>query len=376
HDGAYKQEDAPRYVVRDVAAERARENGAVVVLGTATPDIETYVRAEEGEAKILRLAERVADLPMPAVKLVDLRTTKSSFSVELLDAIQDRLKKKEQVILFLNRRGFSPFVQCGACGTALRCGSCAVTLTFHKPDATLQCHYCDYSGPKPEACPDCRAKTLVFRGAGTQRIEEELLEHFPRMRIARLDSDTVKKAGAHEEILGKFLEGEIDVLLGTQMVAKGLDFPRVTLVGVINADTGLHLPDYRSTERTFQLLTQVAGRAGRSALGGTVLIQTRCPDHPCLTAAQTHDDAAFRAVEVVERKSMRYPPYARLASVLVRGPDLRKVEAAAERIGQRLEARKADCTGWVEVLGPAPAPLSQLRGKHRLRLLIKGEDRG
>jgi primosomal protein N' (replication factor Y) len=206
-------------------------------------------------------------------------------------------------------------------------------------------------------------------------VEEELLERSPGMRLARLDSDSVKAPGAHERILGGFLEGEIDVLLGTQMVAKGLDFPRVTLVGVINADTGLHLPDYRATERTFQLLAQVAGRAGRSALGGSVLVQTRCPDHACLVAAREHDDAALRALEMAERRDLRYPPFARLASVLVRGPDLVRTEKAAAEIRERIAERILSCAEWTVVLGPAPAPLARLRGKHRYRLLVKGQRR-
>jgi primosomal protein N' (replication factor Y) len=376
HEGAYKQDEAPRYQARDVAIERARRSGAVVVLGSATPDVETYVRGERGEIEILRLPERVSDLPLPRVHLVDLRGTRGMFSNELLAGIADRLAKKEQVILFLNRRGFSPFVQCTSCGEAIRCGDCAVSLTFHKPDRELRCHYCDHVRPMPAECPACRAKTLALRGAGTQRVEEELRERFPEIRLARLDSDTVRKTGAQEEILGGFLEGEIDVLLGTQMVAKGLDFPRVTLVGVINADTGIHLPDYRSTERTFQLLTQVAGRAGRSELGGEVLIQTRCPEHACLLAAAEHDDGAFREVELAERRGMRYPPYARLASVLVRGPHLSEVERVAEVLRGRLADAVLELPRWAAVLGPAAAPLSQLRGKHRVRILVKGDDAG
>jgi primosomal protein N' (replication factor Y) len=375
HDGAYKQEDAPRYHARDVAMERARACGGTVVLGSATPDVETWLRAESGEMQLLRLPRRVARLPLPAVRLVDLRNTKGNFSQELLDAIQVRLERKEQVILFLNRRGFAPFVQCSACGAAVRCDRCAVTLTFHRTDGRVRCHYCDAERGMPEQCPECRARRMVLRGAGTQRIEDDLLTHFPEMRLGRLDSDSVKRAGAHEEILSRFLEGELDVLLGTQMVAKGLDFPRVTLVGVINADTGIHLPDYRATERTFQLLTQVAGRAGRSELGGEVLIQTRCPDHPCLLAARDHDDGAFRATVIPERRELRYPPFAKLASILVRGPSLPEAEQAAERIRKRIEETVAELPGRVDVLGPAPAPLAQIRGKHRIRLLLKGDRR-
>ncbi|MGQ0720567.1 MAG: replication restart helicase PriA [Candidatus Eiseniibacteriota bacterium] len=375
HDGAYKQEDAPRYQARDVAIERARLANGVVVLGSATPDLETYERASSGEMTLLRLPERVSDLPLPEVRLVDLRGTKGIFSQELLGAVADRLTRREQIILFLNRRGFSPFVQCSGCGAAVRCGQCAVTLTFHKAERALRCHYCDHARAVPEECSECGAKALTFRGAGTQRIEEELAERFPQARIARLDSDAARSPGAHERVLGGFLEGEIDVLLGTQMVAKGLDFPRVTLVGVINADTGLHLPDYRSGERTFQLLTQVAGRAGRSALGGSVLIQTRCPDHPCLVAARDHDDAAFRAREMAERREQRYPPFARLASVLVRGADPTRTEQVAEAVRARVAERIGGSGGWVVVLGPVPAPLAQLRGKFRFRLLIKGERR-
>ena len=374
HEGAYKQEDAPRYRARDVAIERARRHRETVVLGSATPDLETYARAERGEFEILRLPERVSDLPLPAVRLVDLRGTKGTFSAELLEAVGDRLRKKEQIILFLNRRGFSPFVQCIACGTAVRCPRCAVSLTYHRTDDTLRCHYCDHEETMPAACASatCRGK-LTLRGAGTQRIEEELREHFPDVRLARLDSDSVRKTGAHEEILEKFLEGETDVLLGTQMVAKGLDFPRVTLVGVINADTGLHLPDYRAAERTFQVLAQVSGRAGRSELGGEVLVQTRCPDHPCLLAVRDHDDGAFRAGELIQRSELRYPPYSRLASVLVRGERLDRVEKAARAVRERIAEAVVDQPDWMVLLGPAPAPLAQLRGKHRYRLLLKGE---
>ncbi len=377
HEGAYKQDDAPRYHARDVAVERARRAGAVVVLGTATPDLDTWARTERGEYARLRLPERVSSLPLPEVRLVDLRGERGLFSPVLLEGIAARLERREQTILFLNRRGFSPFVQCTTCGEAIRCPRCAVSLTYHRTDHRLRCHYCDHEEEMLPRCPGakCRAATLALRGSGTQRVEEELRARFPDARLARLDSDSVKRAGAHEEILGRFLEGEIDILLGTQMVAKGLDFPRVTLVGVINADTGLHLPDYRATERTFQLLAQVAGRAGRSELGGEVIVQTRCPDHSCLQAARDHDDAAFRAEELPQREDMRYPPFVRLAGVLVRGEELPKVEAAADLIRARLAETAAACPAWTDILGPAPAPLAQLRGKHRVRLLIKGERR-
>ena len=373
HEGAYKQEDAPRYHARDVALERARRAGAVVVLGSATPDLETWARTEREEFVRLRLPERVSDLPLPAVRLVDLRGERGIFTVTLLDAIAERLRRREQTILFLNRRGFSPFVQCTTCGEAIRCGQCAVSLTYHRAEETLRCHYCDHEEAMTTSCPSCRAKTLALRGSGTQRVEEELRARFPDARVARLDSDAVRRRGAHEEILGRFLEGDIDILLGTQMVAKGLDFPRVTLVGVVNADTGLHLPDYRSTERTFQLLTQVAGRAGRSSLGGEVIVQTRCPDHACLKAARDHDDEAFRREELPQRKDLRYPPFARLAGVLVRGESLARVEGAAEAIKLRVEEAARGCGSWTTVLGPSPAALAQLRGKHRYRLLVKGE---
>jgi len=375
HDSAYKQDDAPRYHARDVAIERARRAGATVILGSATPDVEVFVRAQEGEFDLLRLPARVSALPLPEVRIIDVRGTRGIFSPDLLDAIGDRLVRKEQVILFLNRRGFSPFIQCTTCGQALRCPHCAVSLTFHKPEGVLRCHYCDHAQPMPSACPDpkCAAKTLFLRGAGTQRVEEELASQFPLARVARLDSDSVRRTGAHEEILGGFLDGRIDILLGTQMVAKGLDFPRVTLVGVINADTGLHLPDYRSTERTFQVLTQVSGRAGRSHLGGEVLVQTRCPEHECLLAAAAHDDATFREAEIPQRRDLRYPPFSNLAGILVRGPNPSRVERAAEHIKQRVEDAITELRGWTAVLGPAPAPLAQLRGKHRMRLLVKGE---
>lgn len=373
HEGAYKQEDAPRYHARDVALERARRAGAVVVLGSATPDLDSWARAESAEFVRLRLPERVSDLPLPAVRLVDLRGERGIFTAALLEAIEERLRRREQTILFLNRRGFSPFVQCTSCGEAIRCSRCAVSLTYHRTDHSLRCHYCDHEEAMITSCPSCRAKTLALRGSGTQRVEEELRTRFPEARLARLDSDSVRRRGAHEDILGRFLEGEIDILLGTQMVAKGLDFPRVTLVGVINADTGLHLPDYRSAERTFQLLAQVAGRAGRSALGGEVVVQTRCPEHPCLKAAREHDDEAFRRYELPQRKELRYPPFVKLAGVLVRGESLPRVEAAADVIRDRIDEATRSCAEWTAVLGPAPAALAQLRGKHRFRLLVKGE---
>ena len=375
HDGAYKQEDAPRYVTRDVAIERARRAGAVVVLGSATPDLETFTRMQSGEFHLLRLPERVSNLSMPPVRIVDLRTADGHFTDELLEAIESRLARSEQTILFLNRRGFSPFVQCTGCGNAMRCASCSVSLTYHKVERVLRCHYCDAQAPLPDHCPSCRARNLKFRGAGTQRIEEELRERFPLLRLARLDSDSVRARGAHEKILASFLEGEIDVLLGTQMVAKGLDFPRVTLVGVLNGDIGLHLPDYRAAERTFQLLAQVAGRAGRSELGGEVVIQTRCPEHACFRAVMAHDDEAFRQGELEERRSMRYPPFSRLAAVLVRGPSLPLVEESAQLVRDRIAERVAGLPEWAVVLGPAPAPLPQLRGKHRLRILVKAQRR-
>lgn len=375
HDGAYKQEDAPRYVARDVALERARRAGAVVVLGSATPDLETFARTQSGEFHLLRLPDRVSNLPMPPVRIVDLRTASGHFTAELLEAIEARLERAEQTILFLNRRGFSPFVQCTGCGSAMRCSSCSVSLTYHKAERILRCHYCDAQAPLPDQCPSCRSRTLKFRGAGTQRIEEELRERFPTLRLARLDSDSVRARGSHEKILASFLEGEIDVLLGTQMVAKGLDFPRVTLVGVLNGDIGLHLPDYRASERTFQLLAQVAGRAGRSELGGEVVIQTRCPEHACFRAVMTHDDEAFRQGELQERRSMRYPPFSRLAAILVRGPSLQLVEETAQVVRDRIAERVVHLPEWAVVLGPAPAPLPQLRGKHRLRILVKAERR-
>jgi primosomal protein N' (replication factor Y) len=375
HEGAYKQEDAPRYHAREVATERARLTDSVLVLGSATPDLETFTRAERSELEMLRLPERVSSLPLPLVRLIDLRGTKGIFSEELLEAVEGRLARREQVILFLNRRGFSPFVQCVSCGEAIRCTQCAVSLTYHKADATMRCHYCDHEGAVPESCPACRSRSLFYRGTGTQRVEEELRARFPGVRMARLDSDSVRRAGAHEEILSSFLEEKLDVLLGTQMVAKGLDFPKVTLVGVINADVGLHLPDYRAAERTFQLLAQVAGRAGRSELGGEVLIQTRCPEHPSLVAARDHDDGAFRDLELEERRAMRYPPFARLASVLVRGPDPARVEKVAEIVRDRVAEAILGRPEWTVVLGPAPAAIAQVRGQHRFRLLIKGERR-
>ncbi|MBT8396299.1 MAG: primosomal protein N', partial [Gemmatimonadetes bacterium] len=336
HDGSYKQSEGPRYQARDVAIVRARMNRALCVLGSATPSLESWRNAQKSKFRLLSLPRRVGGGTLPPVRVIDLkalwRTEKGGrgrskadagrgvLSAELVDGIRSRLRREEQVILLLNRRGYSNFVQCRECGEVWRCLRCSISLTFHRLTGRLLCHHCRHEEPQPKTCSRCGSDDLSFRGLGTEQVERVVAEAFPKARIARMDVDTTSGKWAHQEILGRFGRGEVDILLGTQMIAKGLDFPRVTLVGVINADVGIHLPDFRASERTFQLLSQVAGRTGRGKLGGEVLIQTSIPGHFAVKAALDHDFETFATRELKERETPRYPPLSRLANVLVSSP--------------------------------------------------------
>ena len=377
HDASYKQDETPRYNGRDVAIVRAQNAGACVVLGSATPSLESRYNAERGKYKLLELPERIEKRPMPQVHLVDMRqefleTRKvAPISRRLLEEIGQRLEAGEQTMLLLNRRGFSSFVACRACGHRFQCVNCAVTLTYHRRDRRLLCHYCNYAERVPTQCAACGSEHVQFLGIGSERLEEELHQNFPAARIARMDRDTVASKRHYEKILFGFKEGAYDILVGTQMIAKGHDIPNVTLVGVVNADIGLGMPDFRAAERTFQLLTQVAGRAGRGETPGRVVMQTLTPDHYAIRLAAAQDYAGFYQREIEFRKAMRYPPFSALANVLVRAE---KQEDAMRMSGQ-LERLLQPPPENLRVLGPAEAPVPKLRSEYRYQLLIKSASR-
>jgi primosomal protein N' (replication factor Y) (superfamily II helicase) len=380
HEASYKQFDpAPRYHARDVAVVRARLNGAVCVLGSATPSLESWHNAHAGKYRLLSMPKRVP-LPggetakLPPVEVVDLARERKrhrldgALSEALVAAIGPRVAKGEGVILLQNRRGYAPVVECRSCGWTPRCRHCAVTLTYHKAKAHLRCHYCGYAIRRPAACASCGEADLAFQGVGTQRVEEELAMRFPGLRVVRMDLDTTGTKGAHARLLDRFAAGEADVLLGTQMVAKGLDFARVTLVGVVNADSGLLLPDFRAAERTFQLLTQVAGRAGRAEAPGAVIFQTRTPDNPAITFAQRHDYAGFARRELQEREMLGYPPFGRVVAAEFRGYD----EAATHAFARQWTDTLIEMAGSaVEVLGPQPALVGRVQRLYRVHTVLK-----
>ena len=376
HEHTYKQESpAPCYHARDVAEERARLEGALLVLGSATPALESFHKANTGAYRLVSMPHRVDDIPMPPVTLVDMRAelqtgNRSIFSRALQEALDQTMAAGNQAILFLNRRGYNTFIMCRNCGESITCPNCAVAMTYHLGDNHLNCHYCDHQERVPVICPSCKSKQIRHMGAGTERVEEELNRLYPRIRVARMDVDTTKRKGSHAAILKLFGEHKVDVLVGTQMIAKGLDFPDVTLVGVILADTSLNLPDFRAAERTFQLVTQVAGRAGRASKPGRVLVQTYQPDHYSLTTSQEHDFATFFDKEMAFRRDQDYPPYTHLIRMVVTGPDEPQVMQTIAAIAELLRQHKFSG----EVLGPAPAPLAKLRGQFRHHIVLKGND--
>ena len=383
HDTSYKQEDLESsyplsYSARDLALMRGQRQQALVVLGSATPSLESYANAQSGKYHLHTLPRRVDDRPLPTVHVVDMKREpfqkkqRAIFSKLLRVKMQERLQKGEQVVLLQNRRGFAPFISCGSCGEPVQCESCKMSLTYHrgKGPAMTRCHYCDFAAPVPPVCPSCGAAELRFEGVGTQKVEEALLEQFPDIRVIRMDVDTTGWKGAHDELVERFRRHEADVLLGTQMVAKGLDFPEVTLVGVISADTGMHMPDFRAAERSFQLLTQVAGRSGRGETPGEVVVQTRLPDDPVLLTAAEQDFTAFAKRELDERREAGFPPFGRLLVLRWRGEDEEGVERAA-REGAFALMRALDPS--TVLLGPAPAPLARLRGSYRWQALLRGD---
>ncbi|HUL03181.1 MAG TPA: primosomal protein N' [Gemmatimonadales bacterium] len=386
HEASYKQGTAPRYHARDVARVRAQLEGARLILGSATPALETLHWGDTGVARVFALPERIGARPLPPVALVDLRSAPRvadaggvPWSEALDDAVRDALGQGDQVILLLNRRGFATFVQCPSCGDVRECPRCAITLTVHRTPPALRCHYCGHEEPIVETCRVCGAGMQRMRGVGTERLEHFVAERFPAARVARMDLDTTSTKWAHHRILERVARREVDILLGTQMIAKGLDFPGVTVVGVVDADTSLHLPDFRAAERTFQLVAQVAGRAGRGPRGGRVLVQTRTPEHHALKAAQAHSAQAFAAAELPLRAPPHppYPPHAALARFVASARDPDAAQAGAEHVAAWLRrANSAMLGGAITVLGPAPCPIARLKERWRWHVLVKaGEPR-
>ncbi|HEY0099842.1 MAG TPA: primosomal protein N', partial [Pyrinomonadaceae bacterium] len=343
------------------------------------PSLESFHNARSGKYRYLRLPNRVANRAMAVAEIVDMREVferegrQQALSPQLLDAIEETHARGEQSIVLLNRRGYSSFVLCRSCGERMQCPECDVTLTYHQRERSLICHYCDHRRRPPTECPACKGKYIYFIGEGTEQIEEIIKGRFPTLRIARLDRDTTARRHTYEEAIMRFGSGELDMLVGTQMIAKGHDFPNVTLVGVVSVDAGLAMPDFRASERTFQLITQVAGRAGRGSLAGRVLIQTFHPEHYALRHACAQDYDAFYEEEIRYRRDLSYPPFVSLASLLVHGEDLTRVQTTATEI--RLALDRANAERACRILGPAPAPLARLRGEHRFQILLKARNR-
>jgi primosomal protein N' (replication factor Y) len=383
HEWTYKQDSSPRYHTRDVALKIAELNKATVILGSATPDVASYYHAQKGDYRLLEMPERVTPSegsPLPKVEIVDLREELKSgntgiFSRLLESEINRALKKKEQVILFFNRRGTSTFVQCRDCGKVLQCPNCYVSLNYHADNDFLLCHQCNYKKRTPKTCPKCGSARIKFLGLGTQKLEQETAAAFPKARLLRWDSDSTKGKDAHREILDTFKEGKADILIGTQMVAKGLDLPNVTLVGVVIADTGLNLPDFRAGERTFQLISQVAGRAGRGEAGGRVIIQTYMPDHYAVQATINHDYVAFYRQEIDYRKQLKNPPFSKLIKMTYIHANDAVCQKETERMKKQL-LFEAESTGLfgIDILGPSPAYIQKLRGRYRWQIILRGEN--
>ncbi|MEO7719083.1 MAG: primosomal protein N' [Capsulimonas sp.] len=398
HDGSYKQDSSPRYHARDAALRRAERSGAIVVLGSATPSLESFYRAKTGRYGLVTLSERISSRPLPPVHIVDLREefrkkpeqrkfspktegsaaeeeapspARSIFSEALMDAIGDRLERQEQTILFLNRRGFATFLLCRDCGHTPVCPNCDVSLTYHHGARLLQCHHCDFRAPAPADCPICGGLRIRPFGLGTEKVEEAVHQAFPEARTLRMDRDTMARKGAHAETLRTFRRGEADILIGTQIVAKGLDFPNVTLVGVVSADTALNVPDFRSGERAFQLLTQVAGRAGRGTRPGEVFVQTFSPEHTSVLRAAEHDYLNFYAEEIETRQELSYPPFSHMANLVISDEDETLAAARSQTIVETLRQSIETQNLPVTLLGPVTCPLARLRNRYRWHIVAR-----
>ncbi|MCM3063553.1 primosomal protein N' [Bacillus altitudinis] len=373
HESSYKQEEMPRYHAKDVAIERAGRHQCPVVLGSATPSLESYARAKKGVYTLLTLKRRVNQQQLPHVSLIDMREelrngNRSMFSEELMLRLKEVLERKEQAVLFLNKRGYSSFVMCRDCGYVEQCPHCEISLTYHRFQKRLKCHYCGHEAPVPAECPECHSEHIRYFGTGTQRVEEELTKVLPEARVIRMDVDTTSRKGAHEKLLTSFGNKEADILLGTQMIAKGLDFPDVTLVGVLSADTSLHIPDFRSSEKTFQLLTQVSGRAGRHEKAGSVIIQSYTPSHYSIELTKQHDYEAFYEQEMLHRRHQSYPPFYFLAMVTVSHEEVTKAAHVTDKIVQFL---KMNCAPNTRILGPAASPIAKIKDRYRYQCVIK-----
>lgn len=376
HESSYKQEENPKYHARDVAIFRGQYHQAPVILGSATPTLESYARAQKGVYQLINLEERVQGRPLPKVEIVDMRSelhegNRSMFSRVLFDKITHCLEREEQMVLFLNRRGFSTFVMCRDCGFVQQCPHCDISLTYHKVTQSHRCHYCGYSEKQVQQCPECESEHIRFFGTGTQKVEEELHKHFPGIRVVRMDVDTTQKKGSHERLLQNFRDQRADVLLGTQMIAKGLDFEKVTLVGVIAADSLLHLPDFRAAEKTFQLLTQVSGRAGRHQLLGEVVVQTYTPEHYSVIAAAEHNYLSFYQQEMNHRHQRGYPPYYYITLITFTHEDIPVLVRACEQSVQWL---KKQISVNSIVLGPVASPIPKIKDRYRYQCMIKYRD--
>ncbi len=373
HEATYKQEENPRYHAREVAIKRASYYHCPLILGSATPSLETYARAKKGVYHLLEMLERVNNVQLPSVEIVDMRNelksgNRSMFSNSLYDKLALRLNRKEQTVLFLNRRGYSTFVMCRDCGYVAECQHCDISLTYHQTIRSLKCHYCGHQERMQLKCANCNSEHIRFFGSGTQKVEEEIAKLFPGARVIRMDVDTTRKKGAHERLLSQFAAGEADILLGTQMIAKGLDFPNITLVGVLAADSMLHLPDFRASERTFQLLTQVSGRAGRHQLPGEVVIQTYSPEHYSIDLVRNHDYLAFFEREMAIRKLQCYPPYYFITVILVSHPEITTVIDISEKITTYL---RRSLSKKALVLGPVASPIPRIKDRYRYQCMIK-----
>lgn len=373
HESTYKQEDYPRYHAREIAQWRSQYHQCPLVLGSATPSLESYARADKGVYHLLELPERVNNQALPTIDIVDMREelsngNRSMFSTQLYDAIQERLDKKEQIVLFLNRRGYASFMLCRDCGYVPQCPNCDISLTYHKMNDLLKCHYCGYQETPPNRCPNCESEHIRQVGTGTQKVEELLQQTFPESRIIRMDVDTTSRKGAHERLLNEFEKGNGDILLGTQMIAKGLDYPNITLVGVLNADTMLNLPDFRASERTYQLLTQVSGRAGRHEKAGQVIIQTYNPDHYAILDVKQHHYQTFYQQEMEFRRLGKYPPYFYLINFTISHQNMKKVMEASQHVHRILLQHLSD---KALVLGPSPAALARINNEYRFQILVK-----
>lgn len=375
HEPTFKQDSTPRYHAREVARQRCIQEKVPLLLGSATPTLESWLRASRRQDTLLSMPDRVAQLPLPPVLIVDTRNDPrigkgSSIGRALFTAIGKTLTEGGQVILFLNLRGYSPTVWCRTCGSGVKCPDCDITLTWHRDRQEAVCHSCDYHIPAPEKCPVCESPSVRYFGTGTQKLEEEVATLYPKARVLRMDSDSMKKQGSHDEALESFRHGKVDILLGTQMIAKGLDFPNVTLVGVIDADSMLNQPDMRAAERTFQLIAQVAGRTGRSSRGGRVLVQTTSPEDPSVTYASKHDFLGFAYHELHQRKDSGAPPFSSVTRVIFRGLSEPHVNETAQTIADKLRKMAKEVDPEVRILGAAPAPITRLRGYYRFHLQI------